>query len=94
MFNSGKFYIDNGFRIGISKQGRKWTTVIYLNGCRIKSRRVRNVKLRAPKCICGTRSYSTQEVAKRLLGTTLLGTERQMSETVRRLLNSVIQEAL
>ena len=93
MINSGLFYIDNGFRIGISKRGRKWASVLYLSGGKVKARKVRSVKLKAPKPLCGTRVYSTRQVAKRLLGATTMGVKREMSKRTKGILQSIIQES-
>ena len=81
---SGTFYVDNGFRPCIAKSGYKWAHLIYLNGSRIKCKKVRNQKTGRPKPIIGTKKYTTQELAIRFL------TSKQMSKKAESILLGIV----
>ena len=88
--NSGMYNIDNGFRCAVAKEGYKWTYLYFIDGNRIKSRRVRTAKVKSPKQIVGNRSYTTAELAQRFLtAKTLNGTKYEMGKAVRRSLKAI-----
>ena len=91
---SGMFNIDNGFRCAVAKVGYKWAYLYYIDGSRIKSRRVRTNRLKSPKEIVGGRSYTTAQLAKRFLtAKTLNGVPYEMGKAVRRNLTAIAEAA-
>ena len=92
--NSGMYNIDNGFRCAVAKEGYKWTYLYFIDGSRIKSRRIRTNKVKAPKEIVGSRSYTTAELAQRFLTAhTLNGMPYEMGKAVRRNLKAIAEAA-
>lgn len=41
MLISGRTFIDGGFRPAIIKQGHKWSQVVYIDGSRVRVKKVR-----------------------------------------------------
>ena len=90
MFSSGRFYIDNGFRVGVCQQGYKWSHVIYLGSSKLRCKRIKNIKLGKPKPL---EDYSTVALAKRLLDRkTISGIDRYISKRASTILNTIIKE--
>lgn len=94
MTNSGMFNIDNGFRCAVAKRGYKWTYLFFIDGNKIRRKRIRSAKVGQPKSIPGSRSYSTAELAQRLLSAkTLNGNRYQISKAARQTLKSIAEAA-
>jgi hypothetical protein len=83
---SGTFYVDNGFRPCIAKSGYKWAHLLYLNGTRVKCKKIRNQKTGKVKPIVGARKYTTEELAVRFL------TGRTMSKKAQSILIEIVME--
>ena len=69
MAKSGMYYINNGFRLCIAVNGYKWTNLIFIDGTKIRCKRVKNRKVGRGQPIIGNRSYTTPQLARRLLNT-------------------------
>jgi hypothetical protein len=78
----GHTFIDGGFRPVISKEGPKWTQVVFLDGDKVRVKRVRgNLQYRP---IDG---YTLRRMARKFLQPrNCLGTKTQISKTARKLL--------
>ena len=66
-FDSGIYFVDNGFRPAITKKGWKWTYIMFIDGTRIRCKRMLSSKIGDPRPIYGTKPYSTAELAHQFL---------------------------
>ena len=95
MTNSGMFNIENGDRCAVAKRGYKWTYLFFLDGSKIRRKRIRSHKVGQPKEFVGSRSYTTAELAQRFLtAKTLNGTRYQIGKAAKRTLKAIAGEAL
>ncbi len=94
MAKSGMYYINNGFRVCIAVNGYKWTNLIFIHGTGIRCKRVKNHRVGQAHPIIGNRTYTTPQLARKLLNTpSINGTKRIMSNRTRKLLNLSIEES-
>lgn len=94
MTNSGLFNVENGFRVAVLKRGYKWTYLYFIDGTKIRCRRIRSAKIGQRKEIGGRNQYSTAELAKKFLTIkTLTGGKYYMSKATRRTLTQIAGES-
>lgn len=92
MFNSGTFYVDNGFRPCVSKSGHKWAYLLYLSSNRIKVKRVKTQKTGVPRPIVGMKPYSLSGLASAFLQRkNCFGSERKISKRAEKILREAIE---
>jgi hypothetical protein len=88
-FISGMFFVEHGFRPAIVKKGWKWAYIIFLNGSKVRCKRVLSSKIGRARPIAGSKSYSTAELAGQFLTrTTLNGKPYQLTKRCRSMLQA------
>lgn len=88
-FESGTFFVENGFRPAIVKKGRKWAFVMFLDGSSVRCKRVLKSKVSNPKPIGGSVEYTTERLAAQFLSRkTLNGTDRFITKRARTMLKA------
>jgi hypothetical protein len=88
-FDSGMYFIDGGFRPAITKTGYKWTFVIFIDGTRIRCKRMLSSKVGRARPIGGNKPYSTAELAGQfLIRKTLTGQRYRIAKRTRTMLQA------
>ena len=82
----GYVFVDGGFRPAITKEGPKWTQVVYLDGSRVRVRKVKGVL--EHRDING---YTTSKMARKFLKPrNCLNVKMHVSKAARKLLKEAL----
>lgn len=88
-FESGVFFVENGFRPAITKTGWKWTYIMFLDGTKVRCKRVLSSKVGQSRPIGGNTPYSTADLAGQFLTrNTLTGKPYQITKRCRTMLQA------
>lgn len=82
----GYVFVAGGFRPAVTKEGPKWTQVVYLDGSRVRVKRVKGKLEHRP--VAG---YTTIKLARKFLKPrNCLGVKMSVSKTARKLLKECL----